>query len=96
MNGSGFNLIRAVTLPLALSPNQSRGAALKQLVERLSVGFQPTFEYRDSEKAWVTGESEDFAAVVLDLGAPNVDGLTVLKRWREEGLRTPVHRLGLA
>jgi DNA-binding response OmpR family regulator len=52
-------------------------------------GFVPVRE-RDGDKAWVIGGSEDFAAVVLDLGLPNVDGLTVLKRWREEGLKVPV------
>jgi two-component system OmpR family response regulator len=52
-------------------------------------GFVPVRE-RDGEKAWVTGGIGDFAAVVLDLGLPNVDGLTVLKRWREEGLKMPV------
>lgn len=36
------------------------------------------------------GETEDFDAVVLDLGLPLMDGLTVLQRWREKGLRMPV------
>jgi two-component system, OmpR family, response regulator len=36
------------------------------------------------------GETETFDAVVLDLGLPVVDGLTVLKRWREAGRTMPV------
>ena len=36
------------------------------------------------------GETESFDAVVLDLGLPLVDGLTVLKRWRSAGLTMPV------
>ena len=36
------------------------------------------------------GESEDFDAVVLDLGLPLMDGLTVLQRWREQGRSMPV------
>ena len=28
--------------------------------------------------------------IVLDLGLPGIDGLTVLRRWREEGVSTPV------
>ena len=36
------------------------------------------------------GETESFDAVVLDLGLPLVDGLTVLKRWRAAGLAMPV------
>jgi two-component system OmpR family response regulator len=36
------------------------------------------------------GESEDFDAVVLDLGLPVMDGLSVLKRWRSGGRTMPV------
>lgn len=36
------------------------------------------------------GETEAFDAVVLDLGLPVLDGLTVLQRWRAGGRRMPV------
>lgn len=36
------------------------------------------------------GAQEPFDAVILDLGLPVLDGLTVLKRWREEGRTMPV------
>ena len=45
---------------------------------------------RDGETAWFLGDTEDFAAVVLDLGLPELDGLSVLKRWREAGRSFPV------
>ncbi|MBW8299871.1 MAG: response regulator transcription factor [Hydrogenophaga sp.] len=45
---------------------------------------------RDGESGWYTGDSEEFAAVVLDLGLPAMDGLAVLKRWRAAGRRMPV------
>ena len=44
----------------------------------------------DGEAAWFLGDTEDFAAIVLDLGLPSLDGLTVLKRWRQQGRETPV------
>lgn len=44
----------------------------------------------DGESGWFTGDGEDFAAVVLDLGLPGMDGLTVLKRWRAAGRTMPV------
>jgi len=44
----------------------------------------------DGENAWVLGGDEDFDVVVLDLGLPRLDGLSVLKRWRSEGRRFPV------
>lgn len=39
----------------------------------------------NGEEAWFLGDTEDFAAVLLDLGLPGLDGLTVLERWREQG-----------
>jgi DNA-binding response OmpR family regulator len=44
----------------------------------------------DGEDAWFRGDSEPYDAVVLDLGLPGVDGVTVLKRWREAGRSHPV------
>ncbi len=44
----------------------------------------------DGEEAWFKGDVEDYDAVVLDLGLPKLDGLTVLKRWRAGGRRFPV------
>jgi two-component system, OmpR family, response regulator len=45
---------------------------------------------RDGEDGWFAGDTEDFSAVILDLGLPTMDGLTVLKRWRKEGRSMPV------
>lgn len=45
---------------------------------------------KDGETGWFTGDTEDFAAIVLDLGLPGMDGLSVLKRWRGSGRMTPV------
>jgi DNA-binding response OmpR family regulator len=45
---------------------------------------------RDGEDASFRGSVEDYAAVVLDLGLPKLDGLSVLKRWRAEGRAFPV------
>lgn len=44
----------------------------------------------DGERADFLGETERYDAVVLDLGLPKVDGLTVLRRWREAGVTVPV------
>jgi two-component system OmpR family response regulator len=44
----------------------------------------------DGERADFLGQTEPYDAVVLDLGLPAVDGLTVLRRWRDHGLTMPV------
>lgn len=44
----------------------------------------------DGEDAWFRGGTENYGAIVLDLGLPKIDGLTILKRWRQEGVTTPV------
>ncbi len=44
----------------------------------------------DGATAWFQGGTESYSAAILDLGLPTLDGLTVLKRWREEGRGFPV------
>jgi two-component system OmpR family response regulator len=44
----------------------------------------------DGERADVLAHTEHYDAVVLDLGLPKIDGLTLLRRWRESGLAVPV------
>jgi len=44
----------------------------------------------DGEAAWFAGDTEDYDIVILDLGLPRLDGLTVLKRWRANGRRFPI------
>jgi two-component system, OmpR family, response regulator RegX3 len=44
----------------------------------------------DGEEAWFRGDTEDFDAIILDLGLPKLDGLTALKRWRRAGRNAPV------
>ena len=47
-------------------------------------------EADNGRDAQFLGETEAVDAVVLDLGLPVVDGLTVLKRWRADGRNMPV------
>ena len=44
----------------------------------------------DGEKGWFMGDTESYDAIVLDLGLPKLDGLTVLQRWRQGGNHVPV------
>ena len=44
----------------------------------------------DGRRADFLGLTEQYDAVILDLGLPKVDGLTILRHWRESGLAVPV------
>ncbi|MFW5679113.1 MAG: response regulator [Pseudomonadota bacterium] len=44
----------------------------------------------DGEDALHLGQTEPYDAVILDLGLPLIDGLTVLERWRRAGRTMPV------
>ena len=61
-----------------------------QLAEALREAGYAVDLTRDGEEAEFLGETEPYDAVVLDLGLPTVDGMTVLERWRENGRSMPV------
>ena len=44
----------------------------------------------DGARGEFLGQTEQYDAVVLDLGLPKVDGLTLLRRWRDAGRTMPV------
>lgn len=44
----------------------------------------------NGEDAWYQGDVEDYDIVILDLGLPQLDGLSVLRKWRRGGRTHPV------
>jgi two-component system OmpR family response regulator len=44
----------------------------------------------DGREALWLGQEENFDVAVLDLGLPQLDGVSVLQRWREAGRKLPV------
>ena len=73
----------------ALVVEDDRAIAASVATALRSAGFL-TEVVSDGETAWRRGGDEDFDVVVLDLGLPRLDGLSVLRRWRTEGRRFPV------
>lgn len=60
------------------------------VIEKLArEGYRIELQTKGPE-VWERGEIGDFAAIILDLGLPGMDGLSILKRWRAAGLNTPV------
>jgi len=44
----------------------------------------------DGEEGHFLGDTEPYDAVILDLGLPVIDGVTVLEKWRRAGRKMPV------
>lgn len=44
----------------------------------------------DGEEGHFLGETEPYDAVILDIGLPQMDGVTVLDKWRQAGRNMPV------
>ena len=62
----------------------------RQLAAALEGASYAVDQAADGERADFLGQTERYDAVVLDLGLPKVDGLTILRRWRDAGLFMPV------
>ena len=63
--------------------NRQLNAALSEAGYAVDAAF-------DGEEGAHLGETEPYDAIVLDLGLPKIDGLSILERWRRADIRTPV------
>ncbi len=62
----------------------------KNIISALEISGYVVVHEKDGEEGWFLGESEPFDAIILDLGLPVLDGLTILKRWRKANVKTPI------
>jgi len=62
----------------------------RQLADALTGAGYAVDSAADGARADFLAATEGYDAVVLDLGLPKVDGLTLLRRWRESGNAVPV------
>ncbi|MFG1371775.1 response regulator transcription factor [Xanthobacter oligotrophicus] len=62
----------------------------RQLVEALSDAGYAVDRAYDGEEGQFLGETEPYDAIVLDIGLPKLDGISVLESWRRAGKVTPV------
>ena len=75
-------------MKILVAEDQERLSA--QLARSLSEAGYAVDCARDGERADFLAETERYDAVVLDLGLPKVDGLTLLRKWRDAGNAVPV------
>lgn len=61
-----------------------------QLYQTLTDAGYAVDRAANGRDAWQMGGVQSYDAVVLDLGLPELDGLSVLRRWRAEGVSAPV------
>ncbi len=62
----------------------------RQLADALSQSGYAVDLASDGEDGHFLGDTEPYDAVILDLGLPKMDGVSVLERWREDGRDFPV------
>jgi len=62
----------------------------RQIAQALEDASYTVDVAHDGEEGHFLGDTEPYDAVVLDLGLPVIDGVTVLERWRRDGRNMPV------
>jgi two-component system OmpR family response regulator len=62
----------------------------RQIKDALTEGGYAVDVAFDGEEGHFLGETEPYDAVVLDIGLPQMDGLSVLEEWRRAGKSMPV------
>ncbi len=62
----------------------------RQLVAALEEAGYVADSAKDGEEGHFLGDTEPYDAVILDLGLPEMDGVTVLEKWRRDGRTMPV------
>jgi two-component system OmpR family response regulator len=62
----------------------------RQLNQALADAGYVTDSAFDGEEGHFLGDTEPYDAVILDIGLPQMDGISVLERWRRDGHKMPV------
>jgi two-component system OmpR family response regulator len=62
----------------------------RQITEALTDAGYVVDRAFDGEEGHFLGDTEPYDAVVLDIGLPQMDGISVVERWRRAGRKMPV------
>jgi two-component system OmpR family response regulator len=69
---------------------EDEASLARQLTSSIAEAGYAVDQAADGERADFLARTEQYDAMVLDLGLPKIDGLTLLRNWRDAGLVTPV------
>ncbi|MEO8683818.1 MAG: response regulator transcription factor [Devosia sp.] len=72
---------------LVVEDDTSLNRQLKEALTEAGYAVDVAF---DGEEGHFLGDTEPYDAIVLDIGLPQMDGLSVLEEWRRAGRTTPV------
>jgi two-component system OmpR family response regulator len=84
----GYKQSRRIELRVLVVEDEARIS--EQLTTALADAGYAVDCAADGARADFLAQTERYDAVLLDLGLPKVDGLTILRRWRDAGLTMPV------
>src|SRR5258707_6461032 len=62
----------------------------RQLVTALKEAGYAVDTAADGEEGWFLGDTEPYDAVVLDIGLPKRDGISIISEWRKAGRLMPI------
>jgi len=62
----------------------------RQITTALENASYVVYRAFDGEEGHFLGDTEPYDAVILDIGLPRMDGISVLERWRRDGRKMPV------
>jgi two-component system, OmpR family, response regulator len=69
---------------------EDEAALARQLARAISDAGYAVHRAADGARADFLARTEEYDAILLDLGLPRIDGLSLLRDWRQSGLRVPV------
>jgi two-component system OmpR family response regulator len=69
---------------------EDEASLAKQLTSSVAEAGYAVDHAADGEQADFLAQTTQYDAIMLDLGLPKIDGLTLLRKWRDSGLATPV------
>jgi DNA-binding response OmpR family regulator/HPt (histidine-containing phosphotransfer) domain-containing protein len=63
---------------------------IKVLTQSLTSHHYIVDAVKDGEKGWIYGSTFEYDLILLDIGLPKLDGISLCKRFRAEGYTTPI------